>query len=89
MCADEDKDDKDMIGELNFSMHGIRNAAQIWGDKCADTMKSIGFEQGKASPCTFYHAERNIRTYIHGGDYVSVGKEEQLVWLKRCTREAI
>ena len=46
-------------------------------------MKAIGFEQGKASPCTFYHRERAIRTYIHGDDFVSVGTDADLKWLRK------
>ena len=42
----------------------------------------IGFEQGRASPCTFYNKSRGIRTYVHGDDYVSIGMPEQLSWLK-------
>ena len=80
--AEEDKDHRDMVGELNYSMYGTRDAAQNWGEECADTMKAIGFEQGKASPCTFFHKGRGIRTYIHGDDFVSVAKDADLKWLK-------
>ena len=78
----EDKDHGDMVGGLNYSMYGTRDAAQNWGEECSDTMIQAGFKRGLASPCTFYHPTRQIRTYIHGDDYVSVGKGEQLEWLK-------
>ena len=80
---EEDKDSGDMVGELNFSMYGTRDAAQNWGEECAKTMTDMGFERGTASPCTFFHRDRQIRTYIHGDDYVSVGQEEDLQWMKR------
>ena len=79
---EEDKDHRDMVRELNLSVYGTRDAGQNWGEECADTMKAIGFEQGKASPCTFYHKSRRIRTYIHGDDFVSVGTDKDLNWLK-------
>ena len=46
-------------------------------------MVSFGIEQGKASPCTFFHNDRNIRTYIHGDDFVSVASDDNLKWLKQ------
>ena len=71
-----------MCGRLSYSMHGIRDAAQSWYQECSSLLIQIGFRQGKASPCTFYRPTRGIRTYVHGGDYVSVGKPEQLRWMK-------
>ena len=79
----EDRGSEDMVGELNFSMYGTRDAAQNWGEECAKTMTDMGFEKGRASPCTFLHKDRHIRAYIHGDDFVSVGKEEDLQWMKR------
>ena len=43
---DEDKDHRDMVGEFTYSMYGTRGVAQNWGEECADTMISLGFEQG-------------------------------------------
>ena len=81
--AEDKEEGQDLVGELNYSMYGTRDAAQNWGEECAKTMKDIGFAQGTASPCTFTHKERGIRTYIHGDDYVSVGKEQDLMWMKQ------
>ena len=72
-----------MVGELNYSMYGTRDAAQNWGEECANTMKSIGFEQGTASPCTFSHADRGLRCYIHGDDFVTIGKDLDLKWMQK------
>ncbi len=69
----EDKDSGDMVGELDSSTHGTRDAAQNWGEECAGTMEAVGFIRGKASPGTFYHKERGVRTYTHGDGHVSVG----------------
>ena len=46
-------------------------------------MLEAGFKQGTAPPCSFHHEARSIRTYIHGDDYVSVGKDQDLQWLKK------
>lgn len=79
---DEDRkpDEEHMCGRLDFPMHGTRDAAQNWFDEYSRQLIHIGFLNGTASPCTFYHQQR--RTYVHGHDYVSTGQPEQLKWLK-------
>ena len=82
--ADEDKQEGDetKCGKLNYSMYGTRDAAQNWANDYADMLMSVGVEQGKASPCVFYHKGRKIRTFVHGDNYVSSAAQKQLEWLK-------
>ena len=68
----------DSVGELNISMYGTRGAAQTWGEEYTDKFLKLGFAQGKASPCTFYHASRGLRTYVRGDDFVTVGEDRGL-----------
>ena len=63
-------------------MYGTRDAAQNWAEECSGRLIEVGFKQGLASPCVFFHKERGIRTYVHGDDYVSTGMPSQLQWLK-------
>ena len=74
--------DEDKCGRLNFSMYGTRDAAQNWANEYADMLISVGFVQGRASPCVFYRKEPAIRTFVHGDDYVSTAMPKQLQWLK-------
>ena len=82
--ADEDKvpGDEGKCGKLNYSMYGTRDAAQNWAKEYADMLVNIGFTQGRASPCVFYHKERGIRTFVHGDDYVSHAMPTQLELLR-------
>ena len=82
--AGEDKllGDENKCARLNYSMYGIRDAAQNWVNEYADMLVSIGFTQGKAFPCVFHHQQRGIRTFVHGDDYVSTAMPNQLEWLK-------
>ena len=82
--AEEDRENGDeyRCGKLNFSMYGTRDAAQNWANEYADMLVGIGFRQGRASPCVFYHEERKIKTFVHGDDYVSSAVPRQLEWLK-------
>ena len=72
-----------MCGKLRLSMYGTRDAAQNWYKEYSQQLIQVGFIQGIASPCTFYHPKRNIRTYVHGGDYVSIGMPKALEWMKQ------
>ena len=71
-----------VCGKLNYSMYGTRDAAQKLFEEYSKGLLDVGFTQGKATPCVFYHEGRNIRTYVHGDDYVSTGISKDLQWLK-------
>ena len=81
---DEDRKpgEEHLCGKLRLSMYGTRDAAQNWYKEYSQQLIKIGFVQGIASPCTFYHNERQIRTYVHGDDYVSTGKPNDLKWMQ-------
>ena len=79
---DQQEGDERRCGRLNFSMYGTRDAAQNWAKEYAEMLKSIGFKQGDASPCVFFHEARKIRTFVHGDDYVSIALPKQLTWLR-------
>ncbi len=78
----EDYEDGDEYNcaELDFSMYGTRDAAANWQKKCTDVMKQFGFIQGRASPCHFWHPNKDIKTMIHGDDFVSIGETHYLKW---------
>ena len=61
--AEEDREpgDENMVGELQYSMYGTRDAAQNWEEAYSDFMVSVGFAKGLCSPCVFYHKEKNLR----------------------------
>ena len=82
-AEDQGPGEENLCGRLNFSMYGTRDAAQNWYDAYSQHLKDIGFQQGLASPCTFYHKEKGIRTYVHGDDYVSVGRPKHLEWMQK------
>ena len=71
-----------MCGRLKCSMYGTSDAAQDWYQECSGQLIKIGLEQGKASPCVSYSQGRGVRTHVHGDDYVSAGKFEQLQWMR-------
>lgn len=73
---------EEFCGKFNYSMYGTRDVAQNWAADYSTRLVEPGVQQGKASPCIFYHKSRGIRTLVHGDDYVSVGHPKQLQWLE-------
>ena len=69
-----------MCGRLLKSMYKTRDAAQNWGAAYSEFMKSIGFKQGKSSPCVFCHSERELRYVVHGDEFTVLGWESQVDW---------
>ena len=82
MLPDGDKEEG-MCGILCKSMYGTRDAAQNWGAEYTQFMESIGFETGKASPCTFYNRTKELRCVVHGDDFTILGWQNQLDWFWR------
>ena len=74
--------DEDMVGMLNLSLYGTRDAAQNWQREYTSFMKDIGFQVGRASPCNFYHPRLNITCTVHGDDFTSCGPETAIEWFK-------
>eukprot|EP00969_Alexandrium_andersonii_P133793 5917110-Alexandrium_andersonii.AAC.1 len=44
-----------MCGVLRKSMYGARDAAQNWEECYRDVHREMGFTQGRASTCVFFH----------------------------------
>ena len=81
--AEEDRGphEEGICGKLRYSMYGTRDAAQHWFEEYSSQLCSVGFRQGRATPCVFYHPERRIRTMVHGDDYVSTGMPKDVEWM--------
>ena len=60
-------------GLLDKAMYGTRDAAQNWECEYIEFMDNEGFSKSRASPCMFYHRERDTRVVIHGDDFTVFG----------------
>ena len=89
VIPDEDWEDGDeaRVGKLNLSLYGTRDAATNWALKFTQFLEGIGFAKGRASPCNFYHSERQISCTVHGDDFSSTGRERDLQWFERKMKE--
>ena len=86
-AEDRREEDEGMVGRLNLSLYGTRDAAQHWSVEYTRTLRVAGFEPGKASPCNFVHRTRDLALTVHGDDFTASGPIEDLVWLESVFRK--
>ena len=82
--CEEDKTepgDEHRCGKFVKSMYGTRAAAHNWKAEVTRTMTDLGFKQGKASPCVFWHRQRDIKAPVDGYYFVSSGERAESEWL--------
>ena len=91
VCVEIPEEDKtasdehrDMVGRLNMSLYGTRDAARNWQDEVARSMRKWGFCRGTYNPCLFYHPCWEIATLVHGDDFVSTGDRASLQKFRRA-----
>ena len=71
-----------VLGKLKLCLYGTRDAAKGWQDELSQQLEGVGFVRGVGHPSVFWHPERQIRTIVHGDDYVSSGFDDDLLWLE-------
>ena len=69
---------KDMVGKLVRCMYGTRDAGSIWEGCYTKCLVDLGFEQGVASPCCFWHPQWQVSVVVHGDDFTALGTPEGL-----------
>ena len=45
-------------------------------------MTELGFEQGVACPCVFWHKARSLVCSVHGDDFTTAGAKPDLDWFE-------
>ena len=62
-------------------MYGTRDVARGWEKEYESAFINIGFQQGKSSPCLFYHPEQDLRVVVHGDDFTIMCIDPALKWV--------
>ncbi len=70
-----------MCGKLEKAMYGTRDATQNWEREYESAFLNLRFQQGKSSPCLFYHKDRDLRVIVHGDDMTCLGEDSSLQWM--------
>ena len=62
-------------------MYGTLDAAEQWSLHYTATLEAAGFRKGAASPCHFWHRDRDIWPIVHGDDFISIaeGPDQQFL----------
>ena len=47
-------------------------------------MQKLGFQRGRYNSCLYYHIEKNLRTFLHGDDFATVGTRGQAKWFREA-----
>ena len=79
---DYEPGDEHKVGKLNLSLYGTRDAAPNWCREYYGFLEGIEFVKGKASPCNFVHAARELFLSVHGGGFTIIGPRNQVEWFK-------
>lgn len=85
-ASDQRQEGRDLVGRLLKSLYGTRDAAANWERQICSDLGSLGFVQGKATPCVFFHPQRNLRVSVHGDDFTTLGKIDDLKWFSQQLR---
>ncbi len=81
---DEDEDSAEYCAKLLRHMYGTRAAADGWQEEYSSFMvETLGFTQGKSSPCVFRHPSRQLITSVHGDDFTTAGAKDDLDWYEK------
>ena len=68
------------VARLKKCAYGTRDAGAIWEDTYRLALEGMGFISGVASPCCFFHPERQIHVVVHGDDFSALGLHADLNW---------
>ena len=75
---------RDVVGKLVKCMCGTRDAAQGWEGTYRSTLEAMGFRRGRASPCIFFHAGREVYLAVHGDDFFATGEPANSLWFEEA-----
>ena len=65
-----------------MSTYGTKATARNWPKKVQETMATLDFSIGKASPVKFCHPQRSLKCLVHGDDFVVSGEPVDLGWMR-------
>ena len=75
--------DEGLVGELELSLYGTRDAAQNWAKEYTSYLESIGFTTGTASPCNFANESMEVFVSVHGYVFTATGPQRSLEWFEK------
>ena len=69
---------KDLVGILEMSLYGTRDAAVNFQREVAKLMDSLGYRQSVYNTSLYHHKQKGIKVLVHGDDFVAVGGRKEI-----------
>ena len=79
----EDPDHRTTCGLLLKHMYGTQAAADGWQQEYSGSLIDMGFVQGVACPCVFWHKAKSLVCSVHGDDFTTAGAKGDLDWFEQ------
>ena len=71
-----------MVGILDMSLYGTRDAAINFQKEVGKLMQSLGYITSKFNPSLFYHPSDDIKVLVHRDDFVAAGERSNILDFK-------
>ena len=79
-----------MCGRLNGLLYGCRDASQGFEFfVCEILVTEGGFMVGRFYSCIYWHAERRIRVWVHGDDFIISATRANSLWVLQLLRRRL
>ena len=65
------------------SLYGTRDASRNWEAVWAKLLTNLQFILGTFSICVLFNVERQLFVFVHGDDFINLGKNKEVEWLKQ------
>ena len=79
-------EDEDVVGLLLLSLYGTRDAAANFQAEVRKFLVGAGYEQSRYNPQVYCHKSRDLKTLVHGDDFVTSGDRDHARWLEERLR---
>ena len=78
----KEEKDRDLVGVLDMSLYGTRDAAVNFQKEVGKLMRSLGYITSKYNPSLFHHEKDDIKVLVHGDGFVASGKRNKILLFK-------
>ena len=68
-----------MVGKLEKSLYGTRDAALNWAEAYMKVLIAMGYKKCLSSPCSSHHEGWDMSTVVHGDDFLTEGLANGLI----------
>lgn len=84
ICVELPREAVEGVGRLRMSLYGTRDAAANFQEEVKKFMVAMGFRRSVYNPSMYHHEMREIKTLVHGDDFASNGRRQEMGWFRRA-----